>query len=476
MGSPAPSEDRLPSAPVDVAIVGAGVVGCAVAQALARTDASVVLLEAGSDVGTGTSKANTAILHTGFDASPGTSESRLVRRGYELLRAYAAEVGIPVEPTGALVVAWDGEQAAALPSLAEKATRNGYRRTSLVDADELRRAEPNLGPGAMGALAVPDEAIICPFTTPLALATDAVLHGVRLLRRTAVTGLRRADGHGEALVEVSTTRGVMRARWVVNAAGLRADEVDGLLGVERFTVTPRRGELIVFDKLARSLLSHILLAVPGRLGKGVLVSPTVLGNVVLGPTAVDIADKEATGSTAEGIAHLRTAGRRILPALLDEEVTAVYVGLRAATGAPDYALGFDGDARLLTLGGVRSTGLTASMAIGEEVVAQLRDAGIATGESRRERLPVRMASIGEAQPRPYLDGGAIACHCERVTVAEVDAAMTGAVPAVDLDGVRRRTRATLGRCQGFYCSAPVASLIGERGGRSPGDVLGLGAR
>jgi len=337
----------------DVAVIGAGVVGAAIARELSRYQLRCVLLEAGSDVGTGTSKANTALLHTGFDAKPGTLEARLVRRGHQLLNTYGPEAGIPIEPIGALLVAWDAEQLAALPAIAETAARNGYSATRRVPADELYAAEPHLGPGALGALAIPDESIICPFTTPLAFATQAVVNGVELALDSPVrTVTRNDDVYALAIpslqhLELGTARcaptasGVaFHCRYVVNAAGLQADTIDRMLGHDSFTVTPRRGELLVFDKLARLLVNHIILQVPTKVSKGVLVSPTVFGNVMLGPTAEDIADKTATGSTAAGIASLVERGRRIMPALLAEEVTAVYVGLRAATEHGDYQIIF----------------------------------------------------------------------------------------------------------------------------------------
>lgn len=365
----------LPTAPYDVAIVGAGVVGCAIARELARRPRlKVALVEAQDDIGQGTSKANTAILHTGFDAVPGSLEARLVREGAALLAAYAAESGIPVEPVGALLVAWDEEQLAALPRLAEKAERNEYQDARLIGPAELYAREPHLGPGALGALHVPGESVICPWTTPLAYATQAVRHGVDLHLDSPV---RQVDRQGDTHL-IDTGRGTLRARFLVNAAGLHADALDRLLGHDDFTVTPRRGQLIVFDTFARDLVRHILLPVPTALGKGVLVAPTVYGNVLLGPTAEDLDDKRATHSTADGLAGLRAQGGRILPGLLDEEVTAVYAGLRAATEFDDYRITAHPGQAGVTVGGIRSTGLTASLAIAAHVVGLLETGAAST--------------------------------------------------------------------------------------------------
>ncbi|MGW0468662.1 FAD-dependent oxidoreductase [Streptomyces sp. NPDC003027] len=457
-------DTSAPGAAYDVAVVGAGVVGCALARELARHSLRVALVEASGDVGDGTSKANTAILHTGFDAVPGSLEARLVRDGWHRLGAYAEETGIPVEPLGALLVAWDEEQRAALPRLAEKAVRNGHRTTRLIGPDELRSREPYLGAGALGALEVPGESVICPWTTTLAYATQAVRSGVDLHLDCPVEKARPGAPH-----RLITRRGVLRARYVVNACGLRADEFDAHFGRRDFTVTPRRGQLIVFDKFARGLVRHILLPVPGRLGKGVLVAPTVYGNVLLGPTAEDLEDKTATGSTAEGLRSLRDQGRRILPALLDEEVTAVYAGLRAATEHDDFQVRAHPGLRYVTVGGIRSTGLTASLALAAHVVELLAEDGLELGAAR-PLAPVRMPNLGEAFPRPYRDAeriardpefGSIVCPCERVTRGEIRDALASTIPPSSLDGLRRRTRARGGRCQGFSCGATVRAMFEE---------------
>ena len=454
----------------DVLIAGGGVVGCAIARELSLFDLRVTLLEAGPDVGAGTSKANTALLHTGFDAKPGTLEAELVVRGYELLGRYAERVGIPVERTGALLVAWSKEQLGSLDGIVEASHANGYEPIRELSAEELYRREPHLGRGALGALEVPDEGIICPFTTPLAFATEAVLGGCELRRGTAVTALDRLDGGG---VLVRAGQREWRTRFLVNAAGLRSDELDRMLGHDGFTVTPRRGELIVFDKLSRPLVSHIVLAVPTKITKGVLIAPTVFGNVMLGPTAEDVERKDDTSSTAHGLDYLRGDGRRIMPELLEHEVTAVYVGLRAATEHTDYQVSIHADEGYACVGGIRSTGLSGSMAIAEHVRGLLGDAGLALSPRPGPPAELSMPNIGEAYLRPYADAeriardpeyGRIVCFCERVTRGEIRDAFESPVPPVDLDGLRRRTRSHMGRCQGFFCGAGLAALIEERGG------------
>ncbi|MGP4055722.1 NAD(P)/FAD-dependent oxidoreductase [Mycobacterium sp. 4D054] len=448
----------------DVVVIGAGIVGAAIARALAGTDLSVTMVEARNDVGDGTSKANTALLHTGFDATPGTLESRLVARGYHLLGDYTEQTGIPVERTGAMLVAWTEEEADALPGLIVKAERNGYRECGLVTADEVYRRVPDLGPGALAGLTVPGESVICTWTTNLALATDAVARGARLLRGAQVTGVDRGPDH----TTLHTTAGDVRGRWVINAAGLGADHLDAEFGYERFTVIPRRGELLVFDKLTRPMVPLIVLAVPSSRGKGVLVSPTIYGNVMVGPTSENLKDRTATGTSEKGFDFLISRGRALMPSLFDEEVTASYAGLRAATDHDDYLIDLDARQRYVLVGGIRSTGLTSGMAVAEYVTELLARAGVEVTERDGLPPPPRMPNLGEAAVRPYQDSeriaadaeyGRIVCFCERVTAGEIRDAFDSPIPPADLDGLRRRTRVMNGRCQGFYCGAHTQTLL-----------------
>lgn len=456
----------------DVAIVGAGIVGSAIARELAGYQLSVALVDARDDVGDGTSKANTAILHTGFDARPGTLESRLVRRGHALLGAYAKVTGIPVERTGALLVAWSSEELDALDGIVDNARANGYEDCRIVDAAEVYGQVPALGEGALGGVTVPDESIICTWTTNLALATEAVLRGVRLLLG------RRVDAVGDdgAFTTLHTSCGELRARWIVNAAGLGGDVLDRRFGHDRFTLTPRRGELLVYDKLARPLVNRIVLQVPTALGKGVLVSPTIYGNVMLGPTAEDLTDRADTGTSEAGFESLVAKGAMLMPRLMSEEVTSGYAGLRAASDLGDYLIEVDPARRYAVAGGIRSSGLTSGMAIGEHVRDLLLAAGLSLVPRTDLPDPPRMPNIGEAFPRPYQQVdriaadpayGRIVCFCERVTAGEIRDAFESIIPPAGLNGLRRRTRAMNGRCQGFYCGAVLCDLVERATGGSP---------
>ena len=464
----------------DVAIIGAGAVGSAIARELSRYELNIVLLEAHSDVGMGTSKASTAIWHTGYDAIPGSLESGLLKRGYPLLEEFMKEVGSPFERIGGILIAWNDEQLQTLPKLLEKAFENGDIDCYLIDKDEVYKREAHLGIGALGGMVVPREGILCTFTIPLACATQAVVNGVTLKLNFRVESI---STEGDVYVirphpspsirgasQSPSGRGEVHARWVINAAGLYSDEVNNLFGYESFHVTPRRGELIIFDKMSRALVKHVLLPIPTQTTKGVLLSPTIYGNVLLGPTAEDLPDKSATNTSQNGLQTLLSKGKVILPELLNEEVTATYAGLRAATEHTDYQISLDAEQRYICVGGIRSTGISGCLGIAE-YVRELLQEGRVNLKTKPDYKKIRMPNIGEAFQRPYQshqeivsdpDYGKIVCHCERVTLGELKDAVASPIPAQSLDALRRRTRAMQGRCQGFNCLAHMNDILSKQ--------------
>jgi glycerol-3-phosphate dehydrogenase len=450
----------------DIAVIGAGVVGSAIARELSRYQLKVALVESAPDVGMGTSKASTAIWHTGFDAKPGTLEATLMRRSYALMDKYMPEANIPHERLGAVLIAWNQDQLDTLPALEKKAHENGVMDVKIISVDEVYRREPNINKGALGGLLVPGEGILCTFTVPLACATQAVVNGTELFLNHPVKSVKQEG-------DVWVLDDEIHAKYIVNAAGLFSDEINAYFGHTNFTVTPRRGQLIVYDKLARTLVNHVLLPVPTSKTKGVLISPTVYGNILLGPTAEDLPDKTATQTTADGFELLLGKGREILPQLLDEEVTATYSGLRAATEHSDYQIAIHAEQRYLCVGGIRSTGVSSAMGIAEYSVELLRSAGLEL-KLKDDFKSIRMPTIGQADIRPHQSAEMIAqnpqyaemiCHCERVSRGELTDAMNSPIPATILDGLRRRTRASQGRCQGFNCHAALNVILSERSER-----------
>ncbi len=447
----------------DIAIVGAGVVGCALAREMTLAGARVALLERGRDILQGASKANSALLHTGFDAPPGSLELACMREGREVYLALREQLNLPVLETSALVVAWTEQQLARLPELQARAHQNGVAQARAVGRRELRDHEPGLDRAALGALLVPGEFAIDPWSAPLAYALQALANGALVERDCEVTGGDLRDG----VWRLRTGRGELRARAVFNAAGLWGDRVEAIARQPRFRIRPRKGQFVVFDKSAAKAVRNIILPVPDPRTKGVLVAPTVFGNVLVGPTAEEQDDRERATVEQPAIDALVARAGALVPALAEQPITALYAGLRPATEHKDYQIPADPDRRWITVGGIRSTGLTAALGIAAHV-RRLYEASFRQGSRALEpvpqRLPAAVPNLAEHRPRPYQQGGCgeIVCHCERVTRSEIEAALQGPLPAADLGGLKRRTRCMMGPCQGFYCAGRVCALTAGR--------------
>lgn len=452
----------MAEAPFDVAVIGAGVVGCAVFRALVLAGARCVLIERDPDILAGASKGNSAILHTGFDATPGTLEARLVAAGYRRYAEIRERLNLPLLATGAIVVAWNEEEEARLPGIVACAQANGVP-VQRLGAAELRAREPSLAADALGGVLVPGEALIDPWSAPLAYALQGQANGGTVLRGTAV-----AAGKLDGVWSLATSAGAVRARVVVNCAGNFGDIVEAIARPSPFAIRPRKGQFVVFDKSAHDLARAIILPVPTERTKGVVVCGTVFGNLLVGPTAED-QDERLTATVDEAaLSRLVATGRRILPALAKHDVTTIYAGLRPATQFKDYQIEALPDRRWITVGGIRSTGLTGSLGIADHVRGLYEEHFGALAPLADPVWP-RVPNLAEALPRPYAQAGrsTIVCHCEMVTQVEIEAALAGPLPATTLGGLKRRTRCMMGRCQGFYCTRRVIEIAA---GRIPGLV------
>lgn len=451
----------------DVAVIGAGVVGCAVFRAFVLAGARTVMIERAPDILAGASKANSAILHTGFDAPPGSLEHRCMQAGQAIYRDIHARLGLPLQSAGAWLVAWTAAEAAELPAIRAKAHANGCAAVKPVAVETLRACEPAIGPSPVAALDVPGEDLIDPWAAPLAYALQGIANGGAVRRDTEVTGGTREAGGWR----LETVRGAIRARVVVNCAGLRGDLVEAIARSSPFAIWPRKGQFLVYDKPAARLVSRTLLPVPTKRTKGVVILRTVFGNLLVGPTAEDQEDRDDAAVTSDELAKLRGYGERILPALAAIDVTATYAGLRPASQHGDYVIEALAAESWITVGGIRSTGLTASLGIAAHVLDLYR-AHFAAPVPIASPVWPTVPNISECAPRDWQRPGAgeIVCHCELVTRREIEAALAGPLPAADLGGLRRRTRAMMGRCQGFYCAARVAQLAAVRIGLAPGSA------
>lgn len=441
----------------DAAVIGAGVVGCAVARRLAFAGRRVLVLEKGADILSGASKANSAILHTGFDAPPDSLELRCMQEGYREYLAIRERMNLPLLETGAMVVAWTEEEEARLPDLERQARDNGVEDISILSGAEVRAREPQLSDAARAALLVPREHVIDPWSPFLAYAREVAARGGRFVFDAEVTG----GGFDGTDWTLETGQGAFRAGLLVNCAGLFGDVVEErLLGARSFEIRPRKGQFAVFDKAAAKLVRTIILPVPNERTKGVVLCRTAFGNLLVGPTAEEQEDRTRANVTTPALEALVRRAGEIVPGLKTIPVTALYAGLRPATERKHYRLRHHPEKRWVTVGGIRSTGMTAALGIARHV-ERLLDGEIS--EIAANDVPV-MPMLAEHGLRDWQRAGygEIVCHCEMVTRREIEAALAGPLPPRDFSGLKRRTRAGMGRCQGFNCLGRIAEITKGR--------------
>ena len=446
----------MSSEPYDLAIIGAGVVGCAMARRFTLDGAKVVVLEKALDVLDGASKGNSAILHTGFDAPPKSLEQKCIADGYAEYLQIADELGLPILKSGALVLAWNDDQLAKLPTLIEKAKTNCVHDVVMLSRDEIRAREPALSERVIGGFEVQGESIIDPWTTAHAYLLQALANGAELCRNREVT-----DGAFDGQVwTLETNQGSVRAKYVITCAGLYGDIVDArLIGKSTFSVMPRKGQFVVFDKVASKLVSRVILPVPTKVTKGVVICRTIFGNLLVGPTAEDQESRTSAGTERDVLVALRDQAIAMVPALEGCEVTATYAGLRPATEFQDYQIQYREDVNYVAVGGIRSTGLSAALGIARHVAGLIGGAAFC-GPPIQSPIVPEFDRLSDYHPRDWQSpgNGGIVCHCELVTRREILNVMAGPMAPATLQGLKRRTRVGMGRCQGFYCTAELASI------------------
>ncbi len=447
----------------DVAVIGAGVTGCAIARLLSRYDLRVLLIDAECDVAMGASRANSAIVHAGFDCAPGSLMAELNVRGNALFEGWCKELDAPFQRIGSLVVAFGEDQEPSLRDLLARGEANGVPGLRLVSGDEARSIEPLLSPAATLALLAPTAAITCPYEFTIACAENARDNGCEWLLGAPVTAMSVPSPDR---VRVTAGGREIDARFVVNAAGVHADEIARLLGDDSFELFARKGEYLLFDRTAPRPRT-VVFQTPSKLGKGVVVAPTVDGNSYVGPTAVNQDDRDDTSVSAESIAALQRLGRVSVPALDFRKVITNFAGIRPQPkGAHDFIIRqSEACPRLVHAAGIGSPALPSAPAIAERIAETLAEAGLALREKAgwnpvRRHIPAfrhmtddeRAAAI--ARDPLY---GRVICRCETITEAEIVEAIRRG--ATTIDGVKRRTRAGMGRCQGGFCSPKVMGIL-----------------
>ena len=446
----------------DVAIIGAGVVGGMIARALSAYDLSICILEKGNDVAVGATRANSAIVHAGFDAACGSLKAKLNVEGSRLMQGVCEELGVKYKNNGSLVIGFNEEDKAAIAELLERGKQNGVEGLRALGRDEVRALEPNIGEGVTCALYAPSGAIVCPYELTVAAIGNAMDNGAELKCCFEVSSVNVIDGGYEIFAGGER----VSARVVVNAAGVYADKIARMVGDESFNITPRRGEYILLDKECGNTVSHTIFRTPSSLGKGILISPTVDGNLLTGPTSENIHDKDDTKTTADGFAKIIKEANENVNGIAWGKTITSFCGLRAVGDTGDFIIN-SSRRGFINVAGIESPGLSASPAIALMVRDMVKEQGITLNKkadynpTRRPMHYFREADIGtknEIIKREPLFGRII-CRCEGVSEGEIlEAIRTNPKPR-DLDGVKRRTRAQMGRCQGGFCSPYIIKLL-----------------
>ena len=446
----------------DVAIIGAGVAGGLLARTLAAYDIKLCILEKDSDVAMGSTRANSGIAHAGYDAEEGTLKAKLNVRGSQMMEQVTKELGVPYRKTGSLVIGFGDEDRETIEKLYARGLKNGVEGLRVIDGEEARRLEPGLSDRVNCALYAPTAGIVCPYELAIAAVGNAMDNGAELFLDFQVRHIEKK----EDCYKISSGSRTVSARYVVNAAGIYADEIAKMAGDDSIRIHPRRGEYLLLDRECGNLVSHTIFRTPSKKGKGILITPTVDGNLLLGPTSVDGEDKEDKATTEEGLAQIIARAQENVKNLPLRKVITSFTGLRAVGNTGDFII--TSPARgFVNVAGIESPGLTAAPAIAEYVAEMLADQGLAL--KRKEdyqplRKPVyafRNASVEEKnemirQDKAY---GRVVCRCETVTEGEIVAAIHQNPPARDLDGIKRRTRAQMGRCQGGFCMPYLMEIL-----------------
>ena len=467
----------------DVVIIGAGVTGCAIARFLSAYRGSFCVLERSEDVCTGTSKANSAIIHAGFDAAHGSLMAKYNLLGNRMYPELAKELDFDYKNNGSLVLALHEEDIHKLEALMENGRKNGVEKLEIVGRERLKELEPTVGHVPVAALYAPTAGIICPFGATIAFAENACTNGVEFRFDTEVKGLSPAeDENGESFWVIQTAQGVIHSRCVVNAAGVYSDVLHNMVSADKIHITPRRGDYLLLDRKTGGYVKHTVFQVPGKFGKGGLVSPTVHGNTIIGPTAEDIDDKEGVETTSEGFDDLMEKAGFAFDDLPLREVITSFAGLRAHEARHDFILGEVKDAPgFFDCAGIESPGLTAAPAIGKEIAGQLADklgldanpdfVGTRKGFLDAKRLPLDEIAVLVKEKPEY---GRIVCRCEQVSEGAIIDAIRRPLGARSLDGVKRRVRAGMGRCQGGFCSPRIMDILAREWGVDPADITKAG--
>ena len=446
----------------DIAIIGAGVIGGLITRALSKYDLKICILEKENDVAMGATKANSAIVHAGFDAKDGSLKARLNVHGAKLMPTVCKELGVKYKNNGSLVIGFDDEDRQTINELLKRGEANGVEKLKILERDELKKIEPNLSDDVLCALYAPTGAIVCPYDLTIAAIGNAMDNGADLKCNFEVIGINKVSDS----YEISSQNDSIKSKFIINCAGIFSDTIAKMVGDDSFNVHARRGEYILLDKECGNLVSHTIFRTPSKMGKGILVTPTVDGNLLLGPTSVDIDNKENKATTQGGFDDIITKAKQNLVTLPIGKTITSFCGLRAVGSTGDFIINSP-TKNFINVAGIESPGLSASPAIAEYVIELLKTAGLGLKDKpnynpKRESSHKFFDASIEEKNKMIKDNpayGKIICRCEGITEGEILDAIRNNPKARDLDGVKRRTRAQMGRCQGGFCSPYIIELL-----------------
>lgn len=446
----------------DIAIIGAGVVGGMIARELSLYKLKICILEKENDVSMGATKANSAIVHAGFDANEGSLKAKLNVEGAKMMEQVARNLGVDYIKNGSLVVGFNEDDRETVKSLYERGVKNGVEGLKILSREEILSIEPNIGKDVICALHAPSGAIISPYDLAVAAIGNAMDNGAELLCNFEVSKIEKADG----AYKISSKSGEITAKCVINCAGVFSDKIAKAVGDESFNVHPRRGEYLLLDNSCGNIISHTVFVTPSKMGKGILVSPTVHGNLLIGPTAVDGEDKNDKSIREEFFKDIMSVAERSVSGIPKNQTITSFCGLRAVGSSGDFIINSPRE-NFINVAGIESPGLSASPAIAKYVVNMLKECGLKleTDENaKKTRAPMHeFRSAGNEKKNEMIKKnplyGKIICRCESITEGEIVDAIRRAPGARDIDGIKRRTRAGMGRCQGGFCSPYVIDIL-----------------
>lgn len=447
----------------DVLIIGCGIVGAALSYELSKFELAVAIVEKDNDVANATSKANSAIIHAGYDPEPGTLMAKLNVEGSSMAKKLCTDLDVPYKQIGSLVLAFDKEELPLLEELYERGVTNGVPDMKLLDGEAVKKLEPNVNPDVRAGLYAASTAIVSPWEYALAMAETAVQNGAELFLNSKVTAIERID----AGYRVRTSSGSFEAKYVLNASGTHGDTIHNMIAEPEFKITPIRGQYYLLDKSEGTRVNHVIFQCPTKKGKGVLVAPTVHGNLIAGPDSEDVPDRENTATTSYGLSHVMNAARKSIASINFRESVRNFSGVRAASDHPDFILAESKTAKgFYDIAGIKSPGLSAAPAIAKMAAGLLQEAGLALKEKEdycKKRKKIRFNDLPiEEKNRLIIKNpayGRVICRCETVTEGEIINALHSPIIPHSIDGVKRRCNAGMGRCQGGFCGPRVLEIM-----------------